>query len=217
MEKEVKIKEYIERIREELSYKDYFHAKELCVRASNADSGNLCVKYLRDFIEMHKKDNGRYEQLNILELCAYLYKCREYITAENWESLNTFSDCLANEIIERENMTLMERKDEFYFVREFRESIVHIDNYIGRLAEIVKQQQIEGEGINRLLEAVENLKERLKARLESAMRTAEEREVEKENEKKKQAHDRIIKRCIIAFWITFIPLVIIIGCCVGKI
>lgn len=216
MKKETKVQEYIERIRDELRYKDYFHAKELCVRASNTDSNNLCVKYMREFIEMHKKDNGRYEQLDILELCAYLYKSREYITAENWETLSAYIDCLANEIFEREHMSIIQLREEFYFVRDFRDSILYLGKYVDRLLEIIEEQQIKEKSINKLLQVVENLRQRLELRLEEVERDEKEREIEQEEEKYKKQRTRLVNRWVVGIAVGFLMVICIILICSGN-
>lgn len=206
MEKEIKVKGYLERIREELSYRDYSHAKELCVRVSNVDSGNLCAKYLREFIEMHKKENGRYEKLNILELCAYLYKSKGYITAENWESLSIYCDCVADELYEREceqRGNLVNTKEEYLFIRQCENSIIYLNEHSERLSGIVEQQQIKSKSINRLLEMLKNLKNRLESLLNIANELEEERKIKEEQEKEKKARDRLIKRWLIGGIIAF--------------
>ncbi len=217
MEKEVKVKEYIERIKEELSYRDYFHAKELCVRASNVESGDLCVKYLREFIEMHKKENGRYEQLDILELCACLYRGREYITAENWESLSAYSECLADEIFERVRLPLVGNQEEYYFVRQCKDSVMHLSNYVERLSEIIENENIEGKSINQLFDGVEKLRNRLQTLLEAVERAEESRKIEEEKTKQKQERDRLINRLLVIIPLVIITFGLLIGTCTGKI
>ena len=202
MEKTTKIKEYIERIREEIRYNDYAHAKELCIRASYIDGNNLCVKYLREFIELHKKNNGRYAKLTLNELCGHLFRGRNYITAENWESISAYISCLADEVSEGEPMTM----EDFYALGD---SKMYLEGYIERLGEIIEQLQIEGRIINWLKKAMENLKEKV-------VNIATSIEEEQENERRKKERERLMIRwtCGIGGGIMF--LILMIATCTGR-
>ena len=198
MEKEIRINEYIDRIREEIRYKDYAHAKELCFRASNVDSQNLCVKYLRDFIEIHKKENGRYDVLSLKELNQYLLKCMSYITAENWESLSIYISCLTDEIEKCKPNTLDEFNSLYIYSR-------NLGAYSKKLLAVIQEIQTYSTSLILLKKAVEDLKKRLD-------KTETEIKARKELEEKIRRRDRLIKR-----WILIITLGIIsIGLLLSK-
>ena len=73
MEKDLRLERYFSRIREELSYSNYSEVRSLCVKAGNVAPDNYDIKLIREYVELHKEVNGRYERFRQIRYIDYVY------------------------------------------------------------------------------------------------------------------------------------------------
>lgn len=168
MEKENRINRYIERIMEELSYENYSGARDLCLRVYNIDEENLNVKYLRDFIESHKKDNGRYEKLNMWEYCLYIrYNTHKITSQKDLTKIKDYLRQLKNEI----PFVTYEEYDRMLFIKEAVEKVV--EEYEACLSGVIDGKEL-----------LEELLTELRKVKESATRAVEKEQARIDREEK---------------------------------
>lgn len=197
-----KINTYLLRINEELSYKNYANARELCVRILNLDNDNLCARCLRDFIELHKKSNGRYSKLTVCEFISYLYTNRNKITSDNLQQLETYLALLYNEI---PNGVGENVEDLSYETKQ------NLSAVIRHLESVVETAESNFYTLSKLTDSLKFFLGRIEKVLEEREKELAEREMAYEKEMKRNRIIRMILRfllivCLIVFIIYYFNL-----------
>ena len=99
---------YFDRIEQEIEYGNYSEVKRIALTILRSNPENKDASYIRDFIEYHKKSNGRYGNIS---LSSYLYYISRNIekfrkTADN----EMFLSCFYNDLFHTDNYN---KGDEF--------------------------------------------------------------------------------------------------------
>ena len=69
----MKTEDYFKRIEQEIEYFNYREVKKLALNILRVDAENVDAKYIRDYMEYHKKSNGRYEKIDLPSFLNYVY------------------------------------------------------------------------------------------------------------------------------------------------
>lgn len=190
---------YDERVLQEIGWGNYSEVKKITVIVLRSKPNNNSYIYIRDYIEYHKKSNGRYETLSLNQFLQYVVDNIEAFYEK--EDLTLFFKCLYKDIF---NIDIVHKigavKKEY------------IDTIINRFEHLESiQNSLQNISSEVLLLNIEKLKE-IRKLYDEYMEKEKEKEIALLNEKHIEEEKKLNEKKKTAITIIICVIICLIAC-----
>lgn len=189
--------DYFKRIMQEIGYSNYSEVKRIVLKILRSDPNNKEASYIRDYIEFHKKPNGRYEEIS---LNSYLYYISSNIRKFRSKTDNQFFlKCVYKD---------------FYNISRYGyfDGLIILRSNYNTVRNVLEQlEQCNNPDLENLIKKLKDVQSELFSRIEyeeKEEREREQKELERREREEEEAYKR--ERAAKIKVITFIVITIVI-------